>query len=398
METTKDAATRKNESEHTHTEINISQEVPPSNGITNDRKDFVKISDDSKKMQQNTCKLPKRHLECRESYFTELMKNDHIRCVYNLFIVAFIFYLAYNIMDDYFVKGRITLAANTFREGFINIHYALGMWLILQLYACAIYYPVKIWANIRAKLHKHDFLQSLWSLTWLLAYITSQGLFVYVPAKVSLEYNIRNASCFGLLFDTMRLVMKQHAFVRVICGRVVSGKSPTTTCPIQQGNSTRENNLDDPEIPRFPKYLYYLFAPTLLYRDNYPRTSQIRWKFAVGHFIECLAFVFLFAFLYENHLLPILEDYGKEKITGEILIRTFFKINLTIVLMFLSFVYFLLHSWNNFTGELLKFGYRKFHSDWWLSKDYLQFFHKWNNLVGDWLYEYIYRDMYMYGF
>ncbi|XP_073847830.1 sterol O-acyltransferase 1-like isoform X2 [Musca autumnalis] len=319
-------------------------------------------------------KFHEKVFKSRESYYSELMKISHIHTIYNIFIVLFIFYLAYNIFIDYFINGRITLASDTFRTGFINVHYALMMWLFLKLYTCGIYFALECWSIVRGKLQQREVLRLLWSTTWLLAYITSQGLFIYVPAKVCLLYDIRNASCFALLFETMRLSMKQHAFVRVICGR--------------------ENAV----MPPFRKYLYYLFAPTLLYRDDYPRTMSIRWNYVATWFMECVAYVCLFAFLFENHLQPIMSDFGKVELTTGLWIRTFFHIHLTSMLMLLSFFYFLLHSWHNLTAELLFFADRMFHRDWWLSHDYFEFFRNWNTLVGDWLYEYIFRDFHTHVF
>ncbi|XP_073813554.1 sterol O-acyltransferase 1-like [Musca autumnalis] len=344
-------------------------------------------------------KLSKKVFRSQESMFIELMEIGHVETVYNLFIAMFILYLSYNILDDYFVKGRITLASETFHKGFKNIYYAFVMWLILQLYTFGIYYPLKLWANIRNKLQHHEYLQLAWSAFWLLTYIISIGLFFYITAKVCLVYDIRYASSLALLLDATRLLMKQHAFVRVSCARVLSsGKTFAETIENVEkpnGKQTLDNNGDYLGIPPFRKYLYYLFAPTLLYRDNYPRTTHIRWKFVALRFMECLAFVFLFAIVFENQLRPILIDFGEKKITPELIVRTYFAILPPVVLMLLSFVFFLLHSWNNLTAELLKFADRRFHGDWWTSTNYFQFFRRWNTVVGDWLYEYIFRDFYM---
>lgn len=49
--------------------------------------------------------------------------------------------------------------------------------------------------------------------------------------------------------------MKQHAFI--------SSNIENMTCgPLKN---------DILKIPKFNEYLYFLFAPTLIYKDNYPR-------------------------------------------------------------------------------------------------------------------------------
>ncbi len=60
--------------------------------------------------------------------------------------------------------------------------------------------------------------------------------------------------------------MKTHAFVRTNAGKVVRYQSLKDT--------SLRNNSDKHKlypIPSVKKHLYFLFAPTLIYRDEYPR-------------------------------------------------------------------------------------------------------------------------------
>ncbi|XP_061391789.1 sterol O-acyltransferase 1-like [Musca vetustissima] len=354
------------------------------------RKKFPDKTTDKKRGAEQSFlqKFPEKVFQSRESYLTTLMKVDHIRTIYNIFVVGFIYYAFQNILQDYFTNGRITLAANLFHTGFGNIHYSLAVWLGLMCYTCSVYYALKTWSSVRFKLRHHEPLQRMWSRIWLMAYIMGVILCLYLPVKACLWLDIKYASCAGLLMETLRMIMKQHAFVRTICGRVLQGK-------LKNGDDSSEKPVT---MPGFGKYLYYLFAPTLMYQDNYPRTSHIRWKFVAARFAECVAYVLLFAFLYENHLRPFMENFGKMELSAALLIRTYFNIQLTAMLFLLSGFYFLLHSWPNFTAELLRFGDRMFYRDWWTSRDMFEYFRKWNLLVGDWLYEYVFKDFYRYVF
>ncbi len=76
--------------------------------------------------------------------------------------------------------------------------------------------------------------------------------------------------------------MKTHAFVRsnvpqaIHYGRVV--------------RSTNTNRLhvvvdDDAFCPDFSKFLYFLFAPTLIYRNSYPRCVHIDSKTSLVFFL-----------------------------------------------------------------------------------------------------------------
>lgn len=64
------------------------------------------------------------------------------------------------------------------------------------------------------------------------------------------------------------------------------------------------------------------------------------------------------------------------------------------VMIFVLGFYVTLHVVQNLFAELLRFGDRLFYEDWWITTGYLDFFRSWNILVGDWLYTYIYKDVY----
>jgi len=46
--------------------------------------------------------------------------------------------------------------------------------------------------------------------------------------------------------------------------------------------------------------------------------------------------------------------------------------------------------WHNITGELLRFADRRYYDAWWESVSLNEFYRKWNFLVQDWLFAYIY--------
>lgn len=60
--------------------------------------------------------------------------------------------------------------------------------------------------------------------------------------------------------------MKSHAFVRSNAPRAMLGKLKTEDSTVSGGNIF---------VPSFKTYLYFLFVPTLVYRDNYPRYCSI---------------------------------------------------------------------------------------------------------------------------
>lgn len=54
-----------------------------------------------------------------------------------------------------------------------------------------------------------------------------------------------------------------------------------------------------------------------------------------------------------------------------------------------------LHCWLNAWAEMLTFGDRLFYKDWWNSTNFSGYYRMWNIVVHDWLFSYVYQDVYM---
>lgn len=219
-------------------------------------------------------------------------------------------------------------------------------------------------------------------------YISAQLVFGYVSTSLCLKFQLPFVSACVLLLESTRLLMKMHAYVRYNAARVLLGKQKT------------DGELKDarPYLPPLHCYVYFLFAPTLIYRDNYPRTKQIRWKFALSRLMEIVAVAFFYAFIHERHIREYFGQFGKEALGPSQLIVKIFGMMLPSAVILLCGFYMILHSWLNFTAELLRFGDRMFYKDWWTSHTYDGYYRNWNVVVHDWLYEYVYRDLYTYVF
>lgn len=74
-------------------------------------------------------------------------------------------------------------------------------------------------------------------------------------------------------------------------------------------------------------------------------------------------------------------------------VNTVFFSTLTGIIVLLSMFYGILHSWFNIFGELLRFGDRQFYEDWWNVKDFANYYRKWNIVVHEFLYYYIFQDL-----
>ncbi|KAJ3657106.1 hypothetical protein Zmor_016134 [Zophobas morio] len=169
-----------------------------------------------------------------------------------------------------------------------------------------------------------------------------------------------------ILFNLqVRFLMKVHSFVR---------------------NKATEA---DPAL-KFSNFLYFLFAPTLIYRDHYPRTKTTNWKFVARCFLQCLSVLFIFTVVIMNSY-PTPEQWCQKFTPNDILLIVMEKLPYGILVV--TGIFFLIfHSVQNLFAEILRFGDRLFYQDWWNAYSFSIWLSKWNKIVQDWLYYYVYRD------
>jgi hypothetical protein len=110
----------------------------------------------------------------------------------------------------------------------------------------------------------------------------------------------------GYMAEQSRISMKMHSYFRekVLCKRY---KEQYSSYPKVKGHllgfALPEKNYITGEILRFAEYL---FMPTLVYRECYPRTARIRWDYVVMRGLELVGLVY-YAFLIFRVSLPALE-------------------------------------------------------------------------------------------
>ncbi|XP_055921176.1 sterol O-acyltransferase 1 [Eupeodes corollae] len=339
--------------------------------------------------KNNTLLKPKRPLPdkvfvVRESYLTALLEVDHMKSIYNIFFIILTVFLLNSVCYDYFVLGRVNFGLGTIKKGMRDIHLVMGIWTLMHIPVLTVYYALKVWVNFRQKFNKNKSLQSLWSYTFLILFVSLQLSLLYVGTTACIRLNLPYIPGAVMLLETTRLMMKIHGFVRTNAGKILSVKYKT------DGETISKEVI----MPPFSCYLYYLFAPTLIYRDYYPRTNRIRWMFALNRLLEVVGVAFFYSYIFERHIHVHFSNFGIEELTNASLIVKLFGMIMPGFFIFLAAFYMVLHSWLNFTAELLRFGDRMFYKDWWTARNYEGYFRNWNVVVHDWLYEYIYKDFY----
>lgn len=142
--------------------------------------------------------------------------------------------------------------------------------------------------------------------------------------------------------------------------------------------------------------VYFLFAPTLIYSERYPRSEHpIRWARAAGYLGEFMAFCFAGLQFTTRSSLPWARTIGLQAYTIFEYIQDYYKIHYALILIYLGLGYGFLHAWLNGWAEVLRFADRRFYGKWWLARDVREYSRSWNYIIGAWTVRYIYRPVFI---
>lgn len=309
----------------------------------------------------------------RESPLTVLIEHSlHIRAIYHIFVVILLILLCDTVIYDLVERGKINIGVTSVVYGFGDIRRGAKLWLFELAVALAFYPGLKIYVAIRKIIKDYPGLCKVWSITGIIGVIALEILLIAVPVYDLAQTHLALGSSAIVTCEMFRFVMK--------------------ICAVAAACANRCN--DATKLPSFSHFVYFLFAPTLLYRDEYPRTQRIRWGVVVFHLLEVTAIVFYNSFLWERFILPYWSDYGKEpKVEAGTVVRGMFACVLPGVISFLCGFYCILHAWHNAFAEMLKFGDRLFYEDWWTTSRFSRYYRAWNLVVHSWLRDYIHHPL-----
>jgi sterol O-acyltransferase len=142
-------------------------------------------------------------------------------------------------------------------------------------------------------------------------------------------------------------------------------------------------------ITEMRRFNYFLWVPTLVYRDDYvmrPKMDKSNFFKNLLTFNLCVYYTFA---MIKGFLHPTFVKFFQNDATFE----DIFTIATCVGILFLTMAFFgILHSWMNMFAEITRFGDRQFYTDWWNVSNYGAYYRKWNIIVHEWLYYYVYND------
>ncbi|XP_017280528.1 diacylglycerol O-acyltransferase 1b isoform X2 [Kryptolebias marmoratus] len=171
--------------------------------------------------------------------------------------------------------------------------------------------------------------------------------------------------------------------------------SRSLSCPSPQHFKGDEQKVCYPGNLTIRDMYYFVFAPTLCYELNFPRSPKVRKRFLLRRLFEMMFFIQVLVGLTQQWMIPIiqssmkpLEDMDLSRMTERLL-----RLAVPNHLLWLMFFYSFFHSSLNFTAELLRFGDRQFYKDWWNSESVTYFWQNWNIPVHKWCLRHFYKPL-----
>lgn len=145
---------------------------------------------------------------------------------------------------------------------------------------------------------------------------------------------------------------------------------------------------------------YYIYAPTLIYQLNYPRSPRIRPIWLAKRCLELVFYMALALFLMEQYLFPTLRNavVPLQKLDFIRILERVMKLSIPNVYIWLIGFYALFHLWLNICAEVLRFGDRNFYGPWWNCTTMDEYWRIWNIPTHNWLMKHIHVPLVRAGF
>ncbi|XP_078256668.1 diacylglycerol O-acyltransferase 1-like [Rhinoraja longicauda] len=178
-------------------------------------------------------------------------------------------------------------------------------------------------------------------------------------------------------------------------------KQPGITSCVFENKERNGNRSNIGEVITYPDNLtvrdiyYFLFAPTLCYQMNFPRSAKVRIRFLLRRLSEMFFLIHLFVGLLQQWVLPVtrhqMMPFGEMKLS--VMIHQLFLIAIPNHFMWLIFFHGFFHSTLNLLAEVMRFGDRRFYRDWWNSETLIYFWSNSNIIFHNWCMRHIYRPL-----
>ena len=227
-------------------------------------------------------------------------------------------------------------------------------------------------------------------------YVAIQFFTFAIPIHAALSYTDNLTVSLILTCEMARFGMKIHAYYRE---KLLYGRENEYRHYIPEFVQKRGITSDDLNIPNITvgsfftelrRFNFFIFIPTLVYRDEYPLRPKRDYRKLLTHLMTFqLSFYYTFA-LIKGFVHPTYSSYFNGSI---VTLEDICTVSVGTGILFLVFAFFgVLHSWMNIFAEITRFADRQFYTDWWNVSNFGAYYRKWNIIVHEFLFYYVYND------
>ena len=156
-----------------------------------------------------------------------------------------------------------------------------------------------------------------------------------------------------------------------------------------------------PQSLTLKTYFYFLWAPTLCFQFEYPRTATVRLGWLLRRIGELAISLSLMIVLTQQYVYPLvlstLPLLGNPETSIWQLLERHLRLAIPSLYVWLLMFYALFHCWLNILAEIMCFADREFYLDWWNSLTFGEFWRLWNRPVHQWVTRHLYHPLRSYG-
>ena len=334
--------------------------------------------------------IMEKNFRLRESTITELMNaREEFQTLKNMSLAIMSLFFINLMLQDYIDNGYF-INITTLTWCFSKVDIVITTWVLMFMYSYLV-----IW------LVKSIVIVSISYRIWIPLYIIYQLILVVFAGFITRFCELSFGSSMIVMCECFRLMMKIHSYFRTKLlygwGNNIYIRFIPDFIKEKVNGANIELNLPEIKIEdggsEVQKFTYFLFAPTLLYRDQYVSRAKSEWKFIGNNLMEFFLGIYYTFILYRIYLQPKFITIGKENSWNNVVLMSLVQTMLPSFLCMFILFYIVMHNWQNLWAELLRFPDRRFYEDWWNSMNLKEWIRKFITLNHEWLYTYVYIDL-----
>ena len=288
---------------------------------------------------------------------SKLLYNKDFQTIYNIFLAILVNIGIAELAQDILNTNNVVdpLGVKLFTGNFSKFDSVIKIWVVMFTWSYSTILLVQI-SNL-----------SIYLI--FLLHLLSIVLLGFATITYTLEVHLPIASSFIVLCEMIRFCMKMHSYFRE---KMLHGKGPNKFTPFlpKYAVGYDQGSIQIPKInilslaEELQRYTYYQFAPTLIYRDTYPKIDRsIRWKNLGVHLFDFFGGIIYTALIFKAFCVPEFQSASKDIKNSQALIISWFRAMLPGTMVFLLLFFAVMHSWFSIWAEILNFADRKFYDD-----------------------------------